>query len=134
MKQGSLNIGLLIFRLNIGGFMLFHGIYKLFYGVDHIKGMLIEMGLPSFLAYGVHFGETIAPILLILGYRTKLAAVVFTGVMMVAFGMAHTENIFSLGQSGAWAHELIGLFLFGGLGLCFTGGGKYALSSSSKWD
>lgn len=45
MEQRNLNIGLLIFRLNLGG----------------IKGMLAEMGLPAFLAYGVHFGETIAP-------------------------------------------------------------------------
>lgn len=134
MEQRNLNIGLLIFRLNIGGFMLFHGIHKLINGVDGIKGMLAEMGLPTFLAYGVHFGETIAPILLILGFRTKLAAFIFTGVMVVAFGMAHTEDILSLGKSGAWAHELIALFLFGGLGLALTGGGKYALSTAHKWD
>lgn len=114
--------------------MLFHGIYKLINGIGGIKGMLADMGLPSFLAYGVHLGETIAPILLILGFRTKLAALVYTLVMVVAFGMAHTENLLALGQSGAWAHELIALFLFGGLGLTFTGGGKYALSTTHKWD
>ncbi len=114
--------------------MLFHGLYKLINGVNGIKGMLAEAGLPAFLAYGVHLGETIAPILLILGFRTKLAALVFTLVMVAAFGMAHTENFFALGKSGAWAHELIALFLFGGLGLTFTGGGKYVLSSTHKWD
>ncbi|MFB2120122.1 DoxX family protein [Parapedobacter sp. 2B3] len=134
MEQRNLNIGLLVFRLNMGFFMLFHGIYKLVNGVDGIKGMLSEMGLPTFLAYGVHLGETLAPILLIIGFRTKLAALLFTGVMVVAFVMAHTENILSLGKSGAWAHELIALFLFGGLGLIFTGGGKYSLSTSHKWD
>lgn len=134
MEQRGINIGLLIFRLNFGGFMLFHGIYKLMNGVDGIKGMLAEMGLPTFLAYGVHIGETIAPILLLLGFRTKLAALLFTGVMVVAFGMAHTEDILSLGKSGAWAHELIALFLLGGLGLTFTGGGKYSISTTHKWD
>jgi putative oxidoreductase len=96
--------------------------------------MLTESGFPPFLSYGVHFGETIAPLMMILGYRTKLASLVYTGVMVVAFGMAHLENFFALGQSGAWAHETIALFLFGGLGLLFTGGGKYAVSSSHKWD
>lgn len=134
MEQRNLNIGLLIFRLNLGGLMLFHGIYKLINGVDGIKGMLAEMGLPTFLAYGVHLGETVASILLVIGFRTKLAALVFTGVMLAAFGMAHHGDIFSLGKSGAWAPELVALFLFGGLGLFFTGGGKYAVSANHKWD
>lgn len=71
---------------------------------------------------------------MILGYRTRLAALVFTLVMIVAFGMAHMDNFFALEKSGAWAHETIALFLLGGLGLVFTGAGKYALSSTHKWD
>ncbi|NGM62347.1 DoxX family protein [Sphingobacterium sp. SGG-5] len=134
MEQRNLNIGLLIFRLNFGVWMLFHGVYKLINGIGGIKGMLADIGLPHFLAYGVHMGETLAPILMILGYRTKLASLVYTLVMIVAFGMAHFDNFFELGKSGAWAHETIALFLFGGLGLTFTGAGKYALSSIHKWD
>ena len=134
MELRHINIGLLIFRLSVGGLMLFHGIYKLINGIDGIKGMLAEMGLPAFLAYGVHFGETIAPILLMIGLRTRLAALVFTFVMLVAFSMAHLDDIFSLGKSGAWGAELVALYLFGGLGLYFTGGGKYSLSTNSKWD
>jgi len=55
-------------------------------------------------------------------------------VMVVAFLMAHIEPLFALGKSGAWLHEGIALFLFGGLGVIFTGGGKYAVSSKHKWD
>lgn len=134
MEQRNLNIGLLIFRLNMGVWMLFHGVHKVFNGVDHIKGMLAGMGLPTFLAYGVHLGETIAPILLIIGFRTKLAALAFTIVMLVAFALAHVQTFFAFGNSGAWAHETIALFIMGALGLVFTGGGKYAVSSSHKWD
>lgn len=134
MEQRNLNIGLLIFRLSLGILMLMHGVHKLINGVDGIKGMLANIGLPEFLAYGVHIGETIAAVLMIVGYRTKLASLAFTLVMVVAFGMAHMENFFALGKSGAWAHEGIALFLFGGLGLTFTGAGKYALSSTHKWD
>ena len=134
MELRHINIGLLIFRLNFGVLMLFHGVHKLLHGVDGIKGMLAEMGLPAILAYGVHLGETISPILLIIGFRTRLAALVFTFVMVVAFGMAHTGNIFSLAKSGSWAAELVALYLFGGLGLYFTGGGKYAVSTTNKWD
>lgn len=134
MDSRNYNLGLLILRLNFGVLMLFHGIHKLINGVDGIKGMLSEIGLPGFLAYGVHLGETIAPIMMIIGYRTKLAALVFTFVMVAAFAMAHTTDLFGLGKSGAWVHELITLFLLGGLGLFFTGGGKYAVSAGNKWD
>jgi len=133
MELRNINIGLLIFRLNIGVLMLFHGVQKLIHGIDGIRGMLADLGLPTFLAYGVHVGETIAPILLIIGFRTRFAALAFAFVMVVAFG-AHPEYIFSLGKSGGWAAELAALYLFGGLGLYFTGGGKYSLSTTSKWD
>lgn len=33
--------------------------------MDCIKGMLTDMGLPGFLAYGVHLGEAIVPLLMI---------------------------------------------------------------------
>lgn len=133
-KENSLGIGLLIFRLTLGILMLFHGIYKLINGVDGIKGMLANYGIPEFLAYGVHLGETVAAIMMIVGFRTKLASFVYTFVMVVAFLMAHTQNFFEFGKSGAWAHEGIALFLFGGLGLMFTGGGKYSVSTNHKWD
>src|SRR5690606_21535098 len=120
MKK-NIDLGLLIFRLTLGILMLMHGIYKVIYGVDGIKGMLANIGLPEFLAYGVHLGETIAALLLIIGYRTRLAAVAFTFVMVVAFLMAHMDPRFALGNSGAWLHEGIVLCLFGGLGLIFTG-------------
>lgn len=134
MKQKNIDLGLLIFRLTLGILMLMHGLHKLIHGVDGIKGMLAGYGLPEFLAYGVHFGETFAALLLIVGFRTRLAAAVFTLVMVVAFLMAHTNPVFALDKSGAWLHEGIALFLFGGLGLVFTGGGKFALSSSHAWD
>lgn len=134
MKERNIDLGLLIFRLSLGILMFMHGFHKLINGVGGIQNMLADFHLPSFLAYGVHLGETIAPLLIIIGYRTRLAAVAFTVVMIVAFLMAHTDNLFGLTKSGAWAHEGIALFLFGGLGLIFTGAGKYALSTKNKWD
>lgn len=133
MKK-NIDLGLLIFRLTLGILMFMHGFHKLINGVDGIKGMLAGYGLPEFLAYGVHLGETIAALMIVIGYRTRLAAVAFTIVMVVAFLMAHMDPLFALGKSGAWLHEGIALFLFGGLGLIFTGGGKYAVSSTHNWD
>ncbi len=47
------DLGKLLLRLAVGGLMLFHGLHKLFGGVGFISGMLVEKGLPGFIAYGV---------------------------------------------------------------------------------
>ncbi len=133
MKKNQ-DLGLLILRLTLGGLMLFHGIAKIIYGVGGIQGMLSAKGLPGFFAYGVYIGEVIIPILLIIGFRTRIAAVIFAFNMLVAMLLAHSGDIFSLSKHGGWAVELIALFLFGAIALFFTGGGKYALSTTNKWD
>jgi putative oxidoreductase len=54
--------------------------------------------------------------------------------MIVAFLMVHTQDLLAITGTGAWAHEGIALFLLGGLGLIFTGAGKYALSYKHALD
>ena len=134
MKELSRNTGLMILRLALGGLMLFHGIPKLLNGVDGISNMLIGKGLPGFFAYGVYAGEVIAPILLMIGFRTRIAALILVANMLVIFFIAHPDDIFALTDRGAWKLELAGLYLFGSLALFFTGGGKFAVSSSNNWD
>ncbi len=133
MTKSNNDLGLLILRITIGFLMLLHGIAKL-KGVSFIEGMLDGKGLPSFLAYGVYITEIVAPILLIVGFRTKLAALVFAFGALIAMLLAHPTDIFSLSKYGGWEVELLGLYLFGAIALFFTGGGKYALSSKNKWD
>ena len=134
MKNAQQNIGLLVLRLTIGALMLFHGYDKLTHGIDGITGMVQEIGLPGFLAYTVYLGELIAPLFLIVGYRTKLASVFIAITMVCAIILAHSNEIFKLGEFGNWALELNGLYLFGSISIFFLGGGKIALSSSNKWD
>lgn len=130
----NVDFGLLVLRLSIGILMLLHGISKLAYGADGIGQMLEASGLPTFIVYGVYIGEVIAPLFIILGYGTRVAAAIFAFNMAVAVGMAHVGDIFTLSQSGGWAIELQGLYFFGAVALIFTGGGKYALSSRHLWD
>jgi putative oxidoreductase len=40
--------GKFLLRLAVGGLMLFHGLHKLFAGIDGISGMLIAKGFPGF--------------------------------------------------------------------------------------
>lgn len=128
------DLGLLVLRLSIGLMMLLHGIAKLIYGAGFIEGIVVSAGLPSFVAYGVYVGEVVAPLFIIFGYGTRVAALIFAINCLVAALLAHSAEIFSLSAHGGWAVELLGLYFFGALALVFTGGGKYALSSKHLWD
>ncbi|MEZ7506027.1 DoxX family protein [Flavobacterium sp. Arc2] len=127
------DLGLLILRIAVGALMLLHGISKLG-DVSFIEGMLSAKGLPSILAYGVYITEIIAPLLILVGYRTRLAAVIYIFGTLFAFFLVHTADLFLLNENGGWKLELLGLYLFGALTLFFTGGGKTAVSSSNTWD
>lgn len=126
--------GLFVLRVSLGILMLLHGLAKLTHGVEGIGQMLSAAGWPLWIAYGVYIGEIVAPILMIVGYGTRMAAAVFAFNMVVAIAMAHAGDIFALGNTGGWAIELQGLYLFGALTLMFTGAGKYALSQKNWWD
>lgn len=128
------NLAFLILRIAIGGLMLFHGVSKILHGVDGIASMLAGKEIPEFVAYGVYVGEVIAPLLILLGYRTRLASVVFVLNMLVIVFVAHANDIFAISLHGGWKLELSGLYLLGALALFFTGAGKYAVSHTSKWD
>ena len=84
----SQDIAKLILRLTVGGLMVFHGVAKLFGGIDGIKQALAAHKLPGVLAYGVYVGEVIAPILLIAGLWTRAAALVIAINMVVAETLA----------------------------------------------
>lgn len=132
--EKNIDLGLLILRISIGGLMLLHGISKLIYGAGFIEQVVTGAGLPAFFAYGVYIGEVIAPLFIIGGYGTRIAATIFAFNCIVAASLVHLQDIFTLNEQGGWAVELLGLYFFGALALVFTGGGKYAISKSKIWD
>ena len=123
------DLGKLIVRLTLGGLLLFHGIAKLFHGVGFVESQLASHGLPTFLAYGVYIGELLAPLMIILGYQTRIGALIVVVNMIVAIALVHTHELMSLSRSGGWALELQGFFLFNALALVFLGPGRYKLHS-----
>ena len=132
MKK-NINLGLLILRITVAGLMLFHGVAKLSH-LGGIKGILSSNGLSEFIAYGSYITELIAPVLMIIGFRTRLASLTFFLGMLTALFLAHSENIFALSKTGCLQIELILLYALGALVLFFTGAGKYSVSSSNNWD
>lgn len=128
------DLGLMILRVSLGILMLLHGIAKIKNGTGFIEGVFEKNGIPSLLAYLVYLGEVIAPLMLIVGFRTRLAALLLGGTMLVVVLTAAYDKIGKLTEVGAWALEVQALFFFGALALFFTGGGRFSASTKSIWD
>jgi putative oxidoreductase len=120
--------GKLILRLALGGLILLHGIAKLMGGVSGLSGMVTAAGLPSFVTYGVYLGEVVAPILVLVGWYSRIGAAVIAVNMLFAIGLAHRAELFALGQSGGWALELQGMFLFTGIAVALIGPGRFSIN------
>jgi putative oxidoreductase len=117
----------LLLRFTVAFLMLFHGVHKITHGVSFLEGMFLEMGLPGFIAYGVYLGEVIAPVMLIIGCRVKIASLLIIMTMIVAVGLAHTADIFTLGKHGQWAIELPMFYILASAAILLQGAGRYSV-------
>jgi putative oxidoreductase len=131
----SEDLGKLLLRISVGLVLVLHGYAKVLHGVEWIKGPLGEVGLPGILAYGPYLGEVAGPLLVLLGYRTRIGAALMVINMCFAIFLAHRHQIFQLNAGGGWAIELDMLILLGSLALFFLGGGKLGLArGKGAWD
>ncbi len=121
------NIGKLLLRVVLGGMMLFHGVDKVVHGISYIKGLVRSQGLPEVWAYGVYVGEVLAPVLLIVGWRSRVWAGVIAFNMAAAIYLVHRDDLLKLGEHGAWAVEVQMFYLLSAVVILFVGSGRYAL-------
>lgn len=133
--QGSTDLGKLVLRVVLGALILFHGVSKLIHGPGYIIGVVTGAGLPSFLAYGVYVGEVVAPILLLLGYWTRVGALIIVANMAVAIVLVHMGQLATLNDTGGWALELQGMFFGTALAIMLLGAGRFSLGGSNgRWN
>jgi putative oxidoreductase len=121
------SIGKLLLRVMLGGLLLFHGVDKIAHGITFIENHMKILELPTYIAYGVYIGEIVAPILLILGWYSRVWATIIAINMSVAIYLVHAKSIFSLSSYGSWAMETPMLFLMSALAILFLGSGNYAV-------
>ncbi len=118
------DLGKLILRVTFSFLFLLHGIHKVTGGTDFIQSLLVDHGLPAFVAYGVYLGEVIAPLMIIAGVYTRLAAIVVIGTCLMVIYLINMGDLFSLNKFGAWAVEGIGVYLFSAIAIMFLGSGN----------
>src|SRR5690606_29003369 len=124
------SIGKLILRISLGGLILLHGLAKLMHGVSGLSGMVTGAGLPAFVTYGVYVGEVIEPILVLIGWYSRIGAVLIAVNMLFAIGIVHRGEVFALGPSGGWAIERRGMVLFTAIAIALVGPGRLSRDAS----
>jgi putative oxidoreductase len=126
-RESSIDAALLVLRLTLGILILIHGLSKLPPPPAFIVDVVTKAGLPPLLAYGVYVGEILAPILLIVGVWTRLAALLILINMIVAVALEGLPHLLQLNKYGGYALEVEALFLFTALALALTGAGRYSI-------
>ena len=121
MKIISFHLALLIIRLGFSIGLITHGYVKFLKVIQGDFKFSEPLGIgsaPSLIL--TSFGEFIAPIFIIIGYKTRFFSFFPTITMSVAFLIAHAGDPFSRKEKSF-------VYLIAFLALCFSGPGKYSL-------
>ena len=123
MKKNFNDLALLILRGGFGGFMLTHGIPKISM-LANPSDFSDPLGVGGTLSLILTLiGEVVAPIMLIIGFKTKLAAIPAAITMLVAAFIVHAQD-----DLGTKEHAL--LFLISFVVIFLTGAGKYSVDKA----
>ncbi len=123
------DVGKLMLRITVAALMLFHGVGKIIHGIPFIERDMARVHLPAVFAYAVYIGEVIAPLFLLVGAWTRIAAALVVVDLVVAVLLARLPAFFTLARSGGWALELEGFFLLTALVIAFLGPGRLKLGT-----
>lgn len=126
MKQNFTNTALLILRVGFSGMMLTHGIpkiNKLFESPIKFADP-IGVGEPLSLILTL-IGEVVAPILILVGFKTKLAAIPAIVTMFVAAFVVHGSDAIDVKEKAI-------LYLIAFIAIFFAGAGKYSIDGYKK--
>jgi putative oxidoreductase len=133
--QNTDDLGKLFLRTVLGILILMHGIAKLISGPAFVIGAATDAGLPALIGYLVYLGEVIAPILLIAGMWSRIAALVIAVNMAFAISLVHTKQLLTLSETGGWALELQAMFLVSAVVLVLLGAGRFSVGGrSGTWN
>ncbi|QXQ15893.1 DoxX family protein [Skermania piniformis] len=138
-RRGTLDLGLLILRVAIGGTFVFHGLQKLTGiangpGMDGVRDMLANSGwkYPDLAAIMLTVGELAGGTMLILGVATPLAAGALLAVIIDAWLVRQAAQP-GWQYSGPNGTEYEAMLVAAAAALTLTGPGRYAVDGRRGW-
>lgn len=115
--------------------LLLHGIAKLLHGLGDVATTLERFHIPAAVGYLVYVGEVIAPILMMVGWWTRAAALLVFANMAVALFLRHPREVFDMTTHGGLLLEVQWLYLLGALAVALLGAGRYSVcGAQGRWN
>ncbi|RFS22734.1 DoxX family protein [Chitinophaga silvatica] len=137
LLQTDNNLVSFIIRVTVALVIFPHGAQKLFgafggHGYNGTMAYFTSQGTPAILAFLVIFTESIGALLILLGFTTRLWALMLTAVMLVATSV-HISNGFFMNWGGTQAGEGFEYHLLV-IGICIAliikGAGRWSVDRS----
>ena len=66
--------------------------------------------------------------LLIVGWFSRIGAALIAVNMVFAIAIAHSADLFKIGEQGGWALELQGMYLMTAIALALMGPGRFSIN------
>jgi putative oxidoreductase len=127
--------GKLVLRLAVGILILLHGIAKLRFGLGDVAPALERAHIPAIFGHLIYIGEVAAPILMIVGFWTRPAALVVAATMAVALVLGHPRELFQMTDHGGLLLEVQWMFLAGAVTVALIGAGRYSVGGAKgRWN
>ena len=121
MKNNLIHIGLLILRIGFSVGFMTHGYEKLIRIFSGNNKFADPIGIGSTLSlFLTVFAEFVAPIFLIIGFKTRLSSIFPIITMFVAYVIRHDGDPFSKKEKSF-------IYLIAFITIFFTGPGKYSI-------
>lgn len=128
----SEQFGKLVLRLGLGGLILFHGVHRLLTGLDPVKNLLSSHSLPQALAFGVYFGEIVAPLLIIFGLFTRVGAALIAVEIVALIALGGIPQVVTIAPDGAYGLEVEALYFTAAVAVLLLGAGRIGLGRG-RW-
>lgn len=127
--------GKLVLRLAVGILILLHGIAKLRFGLGDVVPALERAQIPVVLGHLIYVGEAVAPIMMIVGFWTRPAALLVAATMTVALVLGHPRELFQVTHHGGLLLEVQWMFFAGALAVALLGAGRYSVGGpQGRWN
>ena len=121
MKNNFNDFALAILRVGFSGMMLTHGIPKISMLLDNPSGFSdpIGIGATATLILAI-VGEVVGPLLVLIGFKTRIAAIPVIATMAAATFIVHANDPFGIKEKAI-------LFVIAFIVIALAGPGKYSV-------
>ena len=121
MKNKFNDLALAILRVGFSGMLLTHGIPKISILLENPSGFPDPIGVGNVVSLILALiGEFVAPIFVLIGFKTRIAALPAIGTMAVAAFIVHSQDSFGIKEKAL-------LYLIGFIVIALVGPGKYSV-------